>query len=271
MSRYDQFCRAPALTLKPFERCRIWMWGNMKIGKSTLMAGRPNTAYIDPDDGGWSIPLGPGSERFPILDPGTLEDFVAFLCEEKQAGKCPFNHVLMDPVDSLIPIIEDMLTIEKKTDILMWGGGKGGYNLIAKRFQSMLRRLYAVGFGWTVVGHRHMRTITLEDGSEVEKMAPTVYPSINRRLRGDCDFAVEFRTESEGHLNEDNVLEHVRHRFLLWETPARVSTDDATLTGRVSMPERLDLPTTWADREGFLLMEETYNQGLEERRELLGL
>lgn len=232
------------------EQCRLFVLGESKTGKTTLVSGMEGCLILDFEGGGHSVP---NSKAYRIWVPVysqqevtpdlqavaartkrtivALETVMGQLERDAKSGKPVFQHVVFDSGDRLQELCMARLSVEKGRDIREHAGGKGGWALVAERCLSFPRRLYSLGYGWTVIGH--LKTVTKELGDRViEKERPAIIPGFYGGLKAEADYilgvsrAVNYNPATRGQATTFSI-----------DTQTNPSRDeDSQNGGRINLP-----------------------------------
>lgn len=247
----------------PFPRLRFFWTGPTKVGKTTLVAGMPNSLLIDLEGGAHSLvnpraavvwcPVYSDAEMKPEHEKIAAERDVVLVSLEgvmKQLGELankpdtPVQHVIFDSIDWLQDMAIKRLNKEyadrfrdNVTDIREYKAsakGSGGYQIVFERVLSFHRQLTLWGYGWSQIGH-----IT-EKEKQVGKETMTViraacFPGIYGPLCQECDYQLNVDMEPDFVPGaKSKSLKQVVYSHT-------INKDDALeLGGRVPLPARID-------------------------------
>lgn len=159
----------------PLETLRWYITGNVKSGKTSLVASIPNALILDCENKmQW---VKPSDLKAKYVVPTSLDDaenVIHGLIAAK--GKTEYKVVVIDTIDEflhtfVIPGITKELFDDPKTgaklaatimDVTEYKSsdkGSGGWNLVYKRIGGLLRGLTLAGYGWVVTGHTKELTV----------------------------------------------------------------------------------------------------------------
>ena len=141
----------------------------MKCGKSTFAAQFPDALFITTEPTNRAIP---GIRSYEVDNWGGIKKAVRFLKDEEV--KKAYKTVVFDTLDLAADFCEryicDQNAVDKISDI-PWGGG---YSLLEKEFEQTLRSILKEHYGLVFISHVKEGTFTREDGSEYNKLTPSI-------------------------------------------------------------------------------------------------
>jgi hypothetical protein len=229
----------------PLSKARIKLSGEVKSGKTSLLADRPRTMVLDFDDSARAVPNALAT-YIPILEYEDLEKVYRLLTEEARSSHPTFDHVVFDTTDRLQALVAEQLSFEKKQSIYEWGGGMGGYNLIQARVLSFPRMLYRAGYGWSCVCHQKWVDTTDVAKNKVTYLRDAVTPAVSGGLEQDADYLWKTAIETQRELVDvkgQSAKQAVYHHRVVLSTMNKTGRDfSQELGSRIPMPETLVIP-----------------------------
>lgn len=147
------------------DRFRMVLFGQPKIGKTTLLSGFPDTLFLATEF---------NHESFQIYrkDIKTWPQFQAAVTEIS-LGKHPFKFIVIDTADILFNICQEMILAELKVkhpSDVKWGKA---YDIIGKEFERELNRLFMTKYGLIFLSHTKTSEIVSRAGTTT-KIVPTL-------------------------------------------------------------------------------------------------
>ena len=265
--RYDKLDASAGYDPLDFLATRRFLLGQRRFGKTILIAGQRETAYLDFDCGSFNRAMGAGTVRFPIKTYQRFKEVMEVFFAEAEAGKFPFRHVVFDTIDTMRQLVRGQMSdeINSGNDIVSYGKGGKGYDMLTRRCLLHLNNVTAkLKVGWTVLGHLKYRSVKDEDGDEVQLWAPAVNPGLSDGIAQLADLLLEIKriayvipaakkgnADSWGH---KFTLETVTPPELLWTTHE--------LGTRVPMQAEFDIPKVG----GIELLEQHYLDAVKAER-----
>lgn len=257
----------------PLNRTRMFMVGDVKTGKTTLLLGRDKTLLLDLENGACNVPKAKAYRRY-IGRYQELVDVMNQLKSDARRNARVFEHVVIDSIDRLQALCCDKLREEydmaEGKSFTDYGGGKRGYSILAERVLSFPRELYLQGYGWTCVGHLKWAMMKDEDGDDYEGQRASVTPAISGGLVQDADLLCVLHREIKKKEVEvpsltgkgtTKKIEYIEQYVL--GTKNRNARDlSLDLGTRVDLPERLTIPAS----EGWSVVEAAYRDAIEAKR-----
>ena len=254
----------------PLQRCRLQILAESKRGKTTLVAGMSGALLLDLEGGAHSlrqshahrvwVPAYRDSDITPKFREiataegrtvGSLETVINQLGRDATSGSPVFQHVIFDSADKLQELVMSYLTKEKGQDIREYRGGKGGWALIAEHCMSFPRKLYQLGYGWTMVGHIKIETKTIA-GVEVESRRPAIIPGFSGLIEREVEYLLKIE-KTFGPW--DPIQKQRKQVYHLTAEANEVQPNDVPLGGRIPLPQKVEVPLVG----GFTALEAAYN------------
>lgn len=265
-ARYSALGASAGYAPLSFLHTRRFLLGQRRFGKTILMAGQRNTAYLDFDGGSNNRALGAGSVRFPILNHVDLKAIMEAFRHDMKMHRFPFEHVIFDTIDTMRQVIRDWMTMELKgQDIVTYGKGGKGYDMLTRRCLLFFNEVtYTFRVGWTVIGHLKYRSLKDEEGDEVQLWAPAVNPGLSDGIAQLADLLMEIRRVSYKSTTETKAgKKKWKHRFMLETiTPPETEWTTHELGTRVPMQSEFEIPKLG----GIEVLETEYKRAVEAER-----
>lgn len=132
-------------------RCRMFLSGVSKVGKSNFLAGVPNSLILDIRGGSHSL-LGQRAHVLPIKDYAHLKVAVETLITLKKSGRSPYSVVSIDVGNEWQSMVSQNLA--KEFNVKYFSDiGQSGWERLRDETTSVLTRLHEAGYGWIVTAH----------------------------------------------------------------------------------------------------------------------
>jgi GTPase SAR1 family protein len=143
----------------------ILLFGEKKIGKTTLASYFPNTLFLMTEPGGKALSI----FQLPITDWVSFKKTVRLLRKDKR-----FQTIGVDTIDLLYKMCEryvcDKLGI---TDIAEADWGKG-WRAVKDEFTTEIQVLMSLGKGIILVSHSEEKEVKLRSGATHDRIQPTM-------------------------------------------------------------------------------------------------
>lgn len=147
----------------------VLFYGEVKSGKTTTASKFPNALLLAFEKGYSALP---GVFAKPMHN---WSDFIKTLRELKDpAVKEKFETIVIDTADIAYEYVEEYIcNINGVSSIADMPFGKG-YTDSGKEFDSKLRQIVQMGYGLVLISHSQDKTFQNEDGTEYNKIVPTL-------------------------------------------------------------------------------------------------
>ena len=187
------------VAIKSLDKFTMLLFGQPKIGKSTLASHFPNTIFLATE---------PGHRYLEIwkIDINSWEDFLeagAMLINEKGHK---FQTIVIDTIDNLLKFCEDYVckkfSIKHPSDL----GYAKGWTLLKSEFHRALRTLVASGFNTIFISHQKETVITSQTVN-FTKITNSLTASANKIITGMVDIIAYLGIEVVKDKNGDIVSE----------------------------------------------------------------
>ena len=189
----------------------VMFYGTPKSGKTTTACKFPNHLLLAFEKGYSTIP---GAMALPINSWTEFRSAIVDLKDEET--KQMYDTVIMDTADIAYMYCEKYIcNREGKATIgdIPYGAG---YGMVETEFDDCLRKIIQLGYGLVLISHSTDRTEKDTDGSEYQKMMPT----LDKRGRKVCERTCDIIGLSQPVKNAQGEIET---RLFLRETPRFVA------------------------------------------------
>jgi hypothetical protein len=172
------------------------LYGDGKVGKSTLLAGIPDAVFLDFDGGLRALDV---IADDPINTYEASQDAYRQVREMVQNGD-PVKTVIFDTLTYLRDLC--IAVVEEK------GGAdihrvKGGWTEVNKRIEEQLRAYQALGLGVVIVCHAQQTEKELPGGRTIQYNEPALSPKLGLWINGWVDAVLYMTTRQRA--NSDDV------------------------------------------------------------------
>jgi hypothetical protein len=158
------------------------LFGEPKIGKSTLVAQMPNAVILDTENGTGFLDV----FMIPVTDYSTFIQAVRELTEQSHA----FSPICIDTLDNVVRFCasEVCRTFGVK-DLADLPYGKG-YSVLANGLMQLLAKLASLGRGLWLTAHVKEVEVDLPGGSKALRAEPSLSSSLCKQVLAFCDFVI---------------------------------------------------------------------------------
>lgn len=147
----------------------VMFYGEVKSGKTTNASKFPNALLLAFEKGYSALP---GVYAQPMNSWG---DMLKALRQLKQPEvKEKFETIVIDTADIAYDYAEQYICNINGVDTIGDIGYGQGYSQLAKEFDSKLRQIVQMDYGLVLISHSTDKTFTNEDGTEYNKIVPTL-------------------------------------------------------------------------------------------------
>jgi hypothetical protein len=185
-------------------RLRLFLEGGVGTGKTFFGASWPRAAFLDIEHKTSAIrKLGEGSMLFHFKTGREYLDLINELVKDGQAGKCPFDTVVIDTVMGLRDKVKDYLTEwyrekgllkEESWDITDYKSDGAGWSCLNTTFSDLFERIYHQGgLGWIALDHISPKWRKV-GGGESCFWESSLNPAILGYFHKQCEFCAYFET-----------------------------------------------------------------------------
>ena len=205
MGSIDIFGVKPHQVSRDMRGYSVFLYGGWKTGKTTTAVKFPKHFLLAFEKGYSAIP---GAMAQPINSWSEFRQVLKQLKEDK--AKEMFETIIVDTGD----IAYDYCTkyICNNNDVDSVGDipyGKG-YGLVEKEFDECLRQIVQMGYGLVIISHETDKTFKNENGTEFNKIVPTLDKRANNVLARMCDIIGYTRSVPDGDTGKEKVVMFMR-------------------------------------------------------------
>lgn len=215
MGNIDIFAVQPHQVSRDMRGYSVFLYGGWKTGKTTTAVKFPKHFLLAFEKGYSAIP---GAMAQPINSWSEFKQVVRQL-KENQAKEM-FETIIVDTADIAydycVKYICDNAPRPKEQ-----GGGYGvdslsdipfgkGYGMVEKEFDSTLRQIVQLGYGLVVISHETDKTFKNENGTEFNKIVPTLDKRANNVLARMCDIIGYTRSVPDGETGKEKIVMFMR-------------------------------------------------------------
>ena len=196
MGNIDIFSVVPHQVSRDMRGYSVFMYGGWKTGKTTTAVKFPKHFLLAFEKGYSAIP---GAMAQPINSWSEFRQVLRQLKDEK--AKTMFETIIVDTADIAYDYCvkyvcdnyqkpDGSTGVDSIADIPF---GKG-YGLVEKEFDECLRKIVQLGYGLVVISHESDKTFKNENGTEFNKIVPTLDKRANNVLARMCDIIMYTRS-----------------------------------------------------------------------------
>ena len=204
--------------IKPHEVSRdlrgysVLFYGTPKSGKTTIASHFPGAVVFAFEKGYSAIP---GIMATPV---NSWNEFRRLLVELKdEETKAQFQTVVIDTADIAYDYCVDYICNDNNVDTIGDLPYGKGYSLVAKEFDTCLRKIIQLDYGLVLISHSTERTERDEQGNEYSKIEPTLDKRGRLICERTCDIIGLSRPVRNPQTNQ------IETRLFLRETPRYVA------------------------------------------------
>lgn len=139
------------------------------MGKTTIASQFPRTLLVAAEKGYLALP---GVMAQPV---NSWSDFLKVCTQLDTAeAKEMFSTVVLDTADILYEYSESYICMTNGVDTIGDIAFGKGYTLLAKEFDTKLRKIVQMGYGLVLISHAQDKVYTDENGEEYSRITPTL-------------------------------------------------------------------------------------------------
>lgn len=209
---------ANALTeLKPHEVSRdlrgysVFMYGTPKSGKTTIASKFPGSLILGFEKGWNTLP---GVKAVAVNSWTEFRKYLILLKDPET--KEMYQTIVIDTADIAYDYCVDYICSQNNADTIGDIPYGKGYDLVAKEFDSCIRKILQMDYGLVLISHSTDRTEKDEKGEEYSRLEPT----LNKRGRLICERTCDIVGLSRPTTNADGT---VTTKLFMRETPRYVA------------------------------------------------
>ena len=147
----------------------VLFYGEPKSGKTTIASKFPNSLLLAFEKGYSALP---GVMAQPI---NNWSEFLKYLRELKsEEVKARFETVVIDTADIAYEYCEQYICNVEGVDAINKVPFGQGFTKAGKEFDAKLRQIVQLGYGLVIISHAQDKTFQNEDGTEYNKIVPTL-------------------------------------------------------------------------------------------------
>lgn len=147
----------------------VLFYGEPKSGKTTIASKFPNSLLLAFEKGYSALP---GVYAQPV---NNWSEFLKYLRELKQEEiKSKFETIVIDTADIAYEYCEQYICNVEGVDAINKVPFGQGFTKAGKEFDSKLRQIVQLGYGLVIISHAQDKTFQNEDGTEYNKIVPTL-------------------------------------------------------------------------------------------------
>ena len=160
----------------------VFLYGGWKTGKTTTAVKFPKHFLLAFEKGYSAIP---GAMAQPINSWAEFRQVLRQLKEEQ--AKQMFETIIIDTADIAYDYCVKYICSNNDVDAVGDIPYGKGYGLVEKEFDECLRQIVQLGYGLVVISHETDKTFKNENGTEFNKIVPTLDKRANNVLARMCD------------------------------------------------------------------------------------
>lgn len=201
MASIDIFSVAPHQVSRDMRGYSVFMYGGWKTGKTTTAVKFPKHFLLAFEKGYSAIP---GAMALPI---NSWSEFKQVLRQLKtDEAKEKFETIIVDTADIAYDYCVKYICSNNGVDAIGDIGYGKGYGLVEKEFDEALRSIVQLGYGLVVISHETDKTFKNENGTEFNKIVPTLDKRANNVLARMCDIIGYTRSVTDNDNKEKVVM-----------------------------------------------------------------
>jgi hypothetical protein len=211
MASIDIFNVKPHQMSRDMRGYSVFLYGGWKTGKTTTAVKFPKHFLLAFEKGYSAIP---GAMAQPINSWSEFRQVLRQLKEDK--AKETFETIIIDTADIAYDYCVKYVCANAPRPKEQ-GGGVGvdslsdipfgkGYGMVEKEFDECLRKIVQLGYGLVVISHEADKTFKNENGTEFNKIVPTLDKRANNVLARMCDIIGYTRSIPDEAGNERIVM-----------------------------------------------------------------
>ena len=179
----------------------VFFFGGWKTGKTTIATKFPKHFLLAFEKGYSAIP---GAMAQPINSWSEFKQVLRQLKDEK--AKEMFETIIVDTADIAYDYCTKYICDNNDADAVSDIPFGKGYGLIEKEFDTCLRQIVQMGYGLVIISHETDKTFTNENGTQYNKIVPTLDKRANNVVARMCDIVGYARSIPDENGNESVKL-----------------------------------------------------------------
>ena len=182
MANIDIFSVKPHQVSRDMRGYSVFLYGGWKTGKTTTAVKFPKHFLLAFEKGYSAIP---GAMAQPVNSWSEFRQVLRQLKDEK--AKEAFETIIVDTADIAYDYCVKYVCNNNGVDAVGDIPYGKGYGLVEKEFDECLRQIVQLGYGLVVISHETDKTFKNENGTEFNKIVPTLDKRANNVLARMCD------------------------------------------------------------------------------------
>ena len=182
MGSIDIFSVQPHQVSRDMRGYSVFMYGGWKTGKTTTAVKFPKHFLLAFEKGYSAIP---GAMALPINSWSEFRQVLRQLKDE--TAKAKFETIIIDTADIAYDYCNKYICANNNVDAIGDIPYGKGYALVEKEFDECLRQIVQLGYGLVIISHETDKTFKNENGTEFNKIVPTLDKRANNVLARMCD------------------------------------------------------------------------------------
>ena len=205
MANIDIFSVNPHQVSRDMRGYSVFLYGGWKTGKTTTAVKFPKHFLLAFEKGYSAIP---GAMALPI---NSWSEFRQVLRQLKEEGaKEKFETIIIDTADIAYDYCNKYVCANNNVDSIGDLPYGKGYALVEKEFDECLRKIVQMGYGLVVISHETDKTFKNENGTEFNKIVPTLDKRANNVLARMCDIIGYTRSIPDGDTGKEKIVMFMR-------------------------------------------------------------
>ena len=182
MGVIDIFNVQPHQVSRDMRGYSVFLYGGWKTGKTTTAVKFPKHFLLAFEKGYSAIP---GAMAQPINSWSEFRQVLRQLKDDK--AKEMFETIIIDTADIAYDYCTKYICSNNNVDAVGDIPYGKGYGLVEKEFDECLRQIVQLGYGLVIISHETDKTFKNENGTEYNKIVPTLDKRANNVLARMCD------------------------------------------------------------------------------------
>lgn len=159
----------------------VFFYGGWKTGKTTNAVKFPKHFLLAFEKGYSAIP---GAMAQPINSWSEFKTVLRQLKDDK--AKEMFETIIVDTADIAYDYCQKYVCANAGVDTVADIGYGKGYGMVEREFDESLRQIVQMGYGLVIISHETDKTFTNENGTQFNKIVPTLDKRANNVLARMC-------------------------------------------------------------------------------------
>jgi len=179
---------APSIPMESLGDYSILLFGEKKIGKTTLASFFPNTLFLMTEPGAKSLSV----YQIPITDWPTFKKALALLRKDKR-----FQTVVVDTADLLYKMCEHAVCQRLGIEHPSEGDYGKGWSAVRDEFTTQMQILMSMGRGVILVSHSEEKEIKTRSGTSYDRIQPSMQKMAREIVDGMVDIWAYYTYEGK--------------------------------------------------------------------------